>query len=1816
MIFLVLTLTLFVSPVTAEEGSNQGTVPRADMVVPLPSAECVEKKKETSDILEKMEGGIMGTLATIISFLDVICKIKSAVMLVVSSIQFFLGCICAIPFMAPVCVENVLWGQTILEAFQPIEILCCFMTNGVCGLLVCGGDAEPSEDLAGDHEGAMGSLVEQTGGVIGAAATSAAGNEIAGRVEGTTQGPTPAATTATATASGSAAKKEEKGEIMQRVESLATSLDQKAVDTKADLGLTERVGKRNVATTKGKVANAFINPYDSIYIAGACMSPTGLLYNLQKLQQIYTVHECCVEQACNNGLSTSQCDAQFEEATCTFFEGSLVRVLIKGLISLIMDKFIKEFIIKHITENIFICVAAFIKVTQIPDMLEGMSNSFDKVGDPFAKPSCEEIGIDVQKKVQEEKDLETGDTSDIDAVGDFFSQQEMESRDGVVYETVTDAFAPLGKDNTAVMGDIQAKGIATSIGVSDPSSARVKGYYDKESRTAYYEVTTGGGFLSSSEKTWYSTRGISQKDAATLPGGRKFQEYKSDEVLMNDLLATRNGFQPDLSIEQNIGAYKTDEGTVIVRHTNKADLKIIEGKTQGTVTGNSYYYNEDEKKTIVFIGGGEHALSGKPSQAELNAYFNVAQGVDPENIRGHSYDTTTGRINLRVATKGSDGKTTIETKTHSNFDLNVVTIPKTLVDAGAQTRQEGELIHVVTASGEAFTAEQEGKVLILSGGGDHQSQVYVDGKRVFNDELVSKILKAQGAERTKLLGDVNFISGNGGDVDQIKFTEAGLSVGSSDTVGKSTLDAWIDAMGEEPGLSTGEIEFVIANTKPDSELHNRYKAYLTISKEAERSERASEETIYELTGGIPEDLKADYLQSITQKSLYDAKKTQAEVRLDNLRAAKKTFEEIDSERPAINPQLSQKAAEASISLLSTFSNLEEQNTYPDDMGTVAEAASAISDVHRAYSGITEIAAELVEVQAEYLVDPIGNYQSRIDALQSNLNQKREEYASAQDRYVNAISGSDTSAVNGILQDHGVQVNNAFALQQEEIGVVVALTTNNNKKINHASESAISPVNIDQQISDTDEERSAAEANSIRHGGEAEHAKELLKTSDSILNGVEAAKEKAARTQVTLRKLALDALREQLKNNNGIALGNDDTATVTSDGSILRGTRNEDGTFEPSSIILPPAEVEIDPITRDGNNEITALDFSRGDDKFVIDFTKGTSPDDKSTLDIITGTETFKLSFNDEGDVDAGSPAENARLMSFLANSDFTGVTGDDIQIRQGNERQIRQFYDAAVGTFETGNLNSKLGKMVRTKFESLPEIKYKSGNDGVSRPTVQLQNSAGANQDVEITGGVARISGNDDDYIALTQDGKLVHKIKTSDGKFDSSSIGIDDLSEDDVAQVESLTQRGLIKAGEEEGTYELTEKAKDLQLLLKQYNKVDAENAVKKAKAAADKKAQAEAAAKKAEEAKKAGEGNIVRDDLEKLKKQSANVIYSYLKNMVANKAADAVVSSMCEEEVDSSEPANNEPTNTESNNNPGIIDEPVLCQGGSNTVKSARIDARGGDAGTDCIFQYDLLACDSSLDYEVRFARGCEDGSCTADVGTPAASGSLEYGEDLLQEGVANCGSDINGICIFTTANDDGENFCVPFGLTVSDGGSQVDLSDANPQPIPDPKCADGQDNDGDGLIDLADTGCSGASDNSEIGACQDNRDNDNDGFIDLNDPGCENGADNDEFHVIHACDGSQDLVFSANVIRLLGDIPGLQTYTYQYEITECTEGADYGAYNIVMRGDSSLPIADGFISEREVISQSYTSRTESVLYTQFCVITVSAERCVGIN
>jgi hypothetical protein len=98
---------------------------------------------------------------------------------------------------------------------------------------------------------------------------------------------------------------------------------------------------------------------------------------------------------------------------------------------------------------------------------------------------------------------------------------------------------------------------------------------------------------------------------------------------------------------------------------------------------------------------------------------------------------------------------------------------------------------------------------------------------------------------------------------------------------------------------------------------------------------------------------------------------------------------------------------------------------------------------------------------------------------------------------------------------------------------------------------------------------------------------------------------------------------------------------------------------------------------------------------------------------------------------------------------------------------------------------------------------------------------------------------------------------------------------------------------------------------------------------------------------------------------------------------------------------------------------------------------------------------------------------------------------------------------------------------GSRLSGGSTEAYLDDISFQ-LDAPICADGEDNDFDGLIDLVDPSCLGdsANDIESYGTqCDDRLDNDSDGLVDLADPSCQNDPSNDSEALGTACDDGID-------------------------------------------------------------------------------------------
>jgi hypothetical protein len=142
-----------------------------------------------------------------------------------------------------------------------------------------------------------------------------------------------------------------------------------------------------------------VGPYDNIYSAVGCLCPVAILFNMRKLKTIYQVYNCCVEEACKNGISTEPCEKQLSEATCMYWgKGAiaalLVKIIIAGVVGLIMKHLIERFLQQLPPYAGTLFSMAELLAFDWPALQEALN----WMGKTFSEPTCEDLGFDELKE--------------------------------------------------------------------------------------------------------------------------------------------------------------------------------------------------------------------------------------------------------------------------------------------------------------------------------------------------------------------------------------------------------------------------------------------------------------------------------------------------------------------------------------------------------------------------------------------------------------------------------------------------------------------------------------------------------------------------------------------------------------------------------------------------------------------------------------------------------------------------------------------------------------------------------------------------------------------------------------------------------------------------------------------------------------------------------------------------------------------------------------------------------------------------------------------------------------------------------------------------------------------------------------------------------------------------------------------------------------------------------------------------------------------------------------------------------------------------
>ena len=319
-----------------------------------PGEACLEQHKKTSGFVEALDNGIISTLTDIVVLLTAIVQIASAIDTVLDAIAMVMGfdktfcCTLPAPPSPPICksITQVWSGWSAFYGI--IEQIGCFVNCGWCTGANC---------FAGPLSG---------GGNAAAAGSSGTGAATTTQPSRNVQPPPPG--------SGAFA--------------------------------AGWIPNLEIFGPGQGIAQFGLNPYDNIYTAIGCLCPTAILFNLKKLKAIYQVYDCCIQQACSNGLSTAPCERQFDEATCMFWEGSIYSMLAKALMRLLVTAvtaILMRIFDKAAVGKFMACVFAVFKLLQIPGVITSIIDNFNMAMTSFDDPNCEDLGFkELKERTQEE----------------------------------------------------------------------------------------------------------------------------------------------------------------------------------------------------------------------------------------------------------------------------------------------------------------------------------------------------------------------------------------------------------------------------------------------------------------------------------------------------------------------------------------------------------------------------------------------------------------------------------------------------------------------------------------------------------------------------------------------------------------------------------------------------------------------------------------------------------------------------------------------------------------------------------------------------------------------------------------------------------------------------------------------------------------------------------------------------------------------------------------------------------------------------------------------------------------------------------------------------------------------------------------------------------------------------------------------------------------------------------------------------------------------------------------------------------------------
>ena len=137
-----------------------------------------------------------------------------------------------------------------------------------------------------------------------------------------------------------------------------------------------------------------LGPFENIYTAVSCLCPTAILFNLRKLKLIYQTYNCCITSMCQQGGSVEGCYQYLDEATCMYWEGSIIEMLWTLIVQIVAHYIVSQVLDYVLTEVLRLAettAEGLLEMVKMGFAIDGLSDALETLQNRFEEPECSSL---------------------------------------------------------------------------------------------------------------------------------------------------------------------------------------------------------------------------------------------------------------------------------------------------------------------------------------------------------------------------------------------------------------------------------------------------------------------------------------------------------------------------------------------------------------------------------------------------------------------------------------------------------------------------------------------------------------------------------------------------------------------------------------------------------------------------------------------------------------------------------------------------------------------------------------------------------------------------------------------------------------------------------------------------------------------------------------------------------------------------------------------------------------------------------------------------------------------------------------------------------------------------------------------------------------------------------------------------------------------------------------------------------------------------------------------------------------------------------